>query len=283
MTQKSLVRILGILLLAGGGAWVSTQDFFLAAVARVSEIVETRDWTNHCTDERLKDFKLRYESTLQVHRTESLLLEGIAFYSRCPKFSASGRMLEFLKEELVLLRRPPAAPPVAVERPAEEPRAAIKYVSPRSIKELPPAAADFFESKNCKVPVTSDLNYGPEAEQVNVKAGEFAAKGQKDWAILCSVGGASSILIFWGGPARCAESVNSDSDSNHSASDPHYAFMRAIDVVDSGFMTSHAQAYDGPNPPKVIDHQGLSDGKPGGASGVVYCHGGEWLSLQGAD
>ena len=33
----------------------------------------------------------------------------------------------------------------------------------------------------------------------NVIKGEFAKPGQIDWAVLCSIGRVSSILVFWSG------------------------------------------------------------------------------------
>jgi hypothetical protein len=36
----------------------------------------------------------------------------------------------------------------------------------------------------------------------NVASGQFAHPGQRDWAVLCSIKGASSILVFWNGSPR---------------------------------------------------------------------------------
>ncbi len=36
----------------------------------------------------------------------------------------------------------------------------------------------------------------------NVIHGEFARHGQEDWAVLCSKGRSSTIIIFWGKPTR---------------------------------------------------------------------------------
>ncbi len=47
----------------------------------------------------------------------------------------------------------------------------------------------------------------PEAPLANVISGEFARKGQRDWAVVCSTGGLASIVIFWGGPERCPSPI----------------------------------------------------------------------------
>jgi hypothetical protein len=46
----------------------------------------------------------------------------------------------------------------------------------------------------------------------NVISGEFAARGQRDWAALCSANGRSTIHVYWGGPSTCATAFTAHND-----------------------------------------------------------------------
>src|SRR5947208_17097962 len=50
----------------------------------------------------------------------------------------------------------------------------------------------------------------------NVIKGEFARPGQTDWAVLCSVKGVSTILVFWNGSENNPAALLPAADSNHS-------------------------------------------------------------------
>ncbi|MBZ5542923.1 MAG: hypothetical protein LAO07_04495 [Acidobacteriia bacterium] len=63
------------------------------------------------------------------------------------------------------------------------------------------------ESRGCTIPQSAEFS-APH----NVITGEFARKAQKDWAVLCSTQGKSTILVFWGGPAKCFAELASAKD-----------------------------------------------------------------------
>jgi hypothetical protein len=114
--------------------------------------------------------------------------------------------------------------------------------------------------------------------------GEFAKPGQTDWAILCSVGGVSSILVYWNGstanPARIAEMKDLDSLQDSGADGITYG--RAIDPVDRAYILQHYQWYGGTKPPP-LDHKGIDDEFVEKGSVVFYFYQGKWLQLTGAD
>lgn len=118
----------------------------------------------------------------------------------------------------------------------------------------------------------------------NVIKGEFAKPGKTDWAVLCSVGRASTILIFRNGseikPAEIA--MGSDVDRLQSWSDHKIVYSRGIEPVGRQYITEHFKAYGDPTPPP-IDHQGINDVFVGKASVVLYSYRGQWLQLSGAD
>lgn len=118
----------------------------------------------------------------------------------------------------------------------------------------------------------------------NVIAGEFAKAGQKDWAVLCSRMGNSTVLVLWGGPVECPGELASAEDirSLQGMGEGKIEFSRMVSSVDAKYILGHHQAYGGPTPPPV-EHQGIDDAFLGKASVVNYCYQGKWLRLQGAD
>jgi len=118
----------------------------------------------------------------------------------------------------------------------------------------------------------------------NVISGEFAKRGEKDWAVLCSVNGASSILVFWNGSARNPATISPADDINYlqGLDRARIGYSRAIGVVGRKFITDHYEAYGGPKPPS-IDHDGINDAFLEKASVVQYFFNGKWMELSGSD
>lgn len=118
----------------------------------------------------------------------------------------------------------------------------------------------------------------------NVIKGEFAKPGQTDWAVLCSVRGTSSILVYWNGSAADPTQLApvQDSDRLQSWTENKMVYSRKIATVDRAFIMEHYRTYGGETPPP-IDHHGVDDAFYGKASEVHYLHQGKWLRLTGAD
>ena len=118
----------------------------------------------------------------------------------------------------------------------------------------------------------------------NVIRGEFAKPGQTDWAVLCSVKGVSTILVFWNGseknPAEIAKLEDQIFLQGITADE--IGFSRGISAVGNEFIMEHYQAYGGPKPPP-INHQGINDAFLEKGSEVQYFYGGKWVKLTGAD
>lgn len=144
---------------------------------------------------------------------------------------------------------------------------------------LPPAVVRELQHRGCAIPQESyskTLN--------NAISGQFARRGQNDWAVLCSTGGASSILIFWNGSAIKPSELARQEDVNclQGGIGGTILFSRSISAVGSGFIVKHYRAYGGPRPPR-IDHQGINDAFLEKGSVVQYFIGGKWLRLTGSD
>ncbi|MGH9159190.1 MAG: hypothetical protein ACRD2X_04305 [Vicinamibacteraceae bacterium] len=152
---------------------------------------------------------------------------------------------------------------------------------PSTFAHLPGKVRVELERRGCTIPQTF-LGGSPH----NVVRGRFTAHEQLDWAILCSVNRSSSILVFRGGsPSEVAEIATSpDAAYLQVISElAEIGFSRAIGTVDAKYIREHHQEYGGPEPPTVLDHEGIDDAFAEKASVVWYWHHGRWLRLTGAD
>jgi hypothetical protein len=109
----------------------------------------------------------------------------------------------------------------------------IVRLSPRAFAVLPVSIVRELQRRGCTVP-QEDYSKTPN----NVTSGQFAHQGQRDWAVLCSIKGASSILVFWNGsatnPAELAPSE--DINSLQSGVQDKILFSRGISTVGSDFI-----------------------------------------------
>jgi hypothetical protein len=162
---------------------------------------------------------------------------------------------------------------------AEAQEARIVRLSPAAVRGLPPNLVKELERRGCTIPqetVTKKSN--------NVIKGQFARPGQTDWAILCSVKGVSTILVFWNGSEKNPAAIAPMEDRIYiqAFKKSQFWYSRGISPVRRDFITHHHDAYGGPKPPP-IDHQGIDDRFVGKASVVWYYYDGRWLRLAGAD
>lgn len=145
--------------------------------------------------------------------------------------------------------------------------------------ELPSGVAAVLQSRSCTIP--QPHKDGPAR---NVIRGEFFRKRQKGWAVLCSSGGKSSILVFRNDHDRSPDEIAKDTDSHFLIDTPQgwTSYSREISAVDRKFIFYHYRAYGGPEPPP-IDHKGIDDAFLEKASITWYWYNGKWMQLQGAD
>jgi hypothetical protein len=155
----------------------------------------------------------------------------------------------------------------------------IVRLPPTDFKELPNSLARELERRGCTIPQEASSEV-----RNNVIRGQFEAPGQTDWAVLCSVHGFSSILVFWNGSERHPAELARAEDRTflQGMAGEKIGFSRAISAVDKEFILRHYEAYGGPAPPP-IDHQGIDDAFVGKASVTHYYYKGQWSQLTGAD
>ena len=116
------------------------------------------------------------------------------------------------------------------------------------------------------------------------RSGEFFVKGQISWAVLCSTGGQSGILVFRNDSDTKPDELARAEDRNYLQGDVGgvIVYSREVSVVERQYIVRHYRAYGGPEPPP-IDHQGINDSFLEKASVVHYWYQGRWLQLTGAD
>lgn len=139
---------------------------------------------------------------------------------------------------------------------------------------LPPTVREAFTAMNCQVPQPS-LTAGPR----NVVQGEYGAKGQRDWAALCSNGTVTEIRIVWGGPVRCEDrlAMRQDSDTIVQSAPGVYAYSRSIatasvEQVNRLFTRFPAKLSETPA------HDGIED-TIDRVSLAHYCAGSHWQTI----
>jgi hypothetical protein len=168
---------------------------------------------------------------------------------------------------------------------AQLPNDQRKFEAERRIVRLPPTAfpalpghmVTELQRRGCSIPQEAYTR-----KPNNVIKGEFGKPGQTDWAVLCSIKGVSSILVFWNGTDKNPASIAPLEDriflQGITAND--IGFSRGIAPVGKEFIMRHYQAYGGNKPPP-IDHRGINDAFIEKASVTWYFYGGKWLKLTG--
>ena len=157
--------------------------------------------------------------------------------------------------------------------------ARIVRLSPTAVRELPANLAKELQRRGCTIP---QEQYSRKTN--NVIRGEFAKRGQKDWAVLCSIKGVSTILVFWNGSEKnpAALAPLEDRIFIQAFKKDQFSYSRGITPVGRDFIRLHHDAYGGVTPPP-IDHQGIDDAFIEKASVVWYFYNGRWLKLSGSD
>lgn len=169
--------------------------------------------------------------------------------------------------------------PDDLKRKFDEAEQRIVRLPPAAFTELPGSVVRELQRRGCTIPQEA---YTKKAH--NVIKGEFAKPGQTDWAVLCSVKGVSTILVFWNGSEKSPEAIAPMEDRVYlqGLGGDRYGFSRGISAVGKDYIVRHYEAYGGPTPPP-IDHKGIDDAFIEKASATWYFHGGKWPKLQGAD
>ncbi|MFT4112831.1 hypothetical protein [Silvibacterium sp.] len=134
--------------------------------------------------------------------------------------------------------------------------------------QLPPAVVKTLEQRECMVPQTYEARQ-PE----NVIQGSFEKQGSSDWAVLCSAGGNTTLLVFFGSHPGVAMALRRQSDALWLGSElvGQYGSAWGISVAPASQVTA-AMGKGSP----LADHSGITDANVERSSTVHYFHDGKW-------
>ena len=188
-------------------------------------------------------------------------------------------------------------------KPAAKKDTAIRKLQPAEVAELPATFVEKLNTRGCAIPQfgevgragattgepaqtskpASDAAGGPATanEPTNIIHGEFARHGQEDWAVLCSKGGSSTIVIFWGKTTACLASLARLEDAHYlkRGADKKMRYSRSIRALGKSELGDRA----GIAGLKDFSHQGIDDRFVGKSSAFFYCSGGKWKIFPGKD
>ncbi len=169
--------------------------------------------------------------------------------------------------------------PSTLKRQFDDAERRIVRLAPSAYPELPAGVAGELKRRGCRIPQETFTK-----KPHNVIEGEFSRAGQTDWAVLCSVKGVSTILVFWNGSEKNPAQIAPLEDRIflQGLGGDRIGYSRGISAVGRDFIMRHYRAYGGPKPPP-IDHQGIDDAFIEKASVTWYFYRGKWLKLTGAD
>ena len=158
----------------------------------------------------------------------------------------------------------------------------IERLAPGAFAEMPAAVRGELERRGCRVPQVGGA-FG--RHRSNVISGRFARARERDWAVLCSRGDSSRVLLFWGGRADSVEAWEASADAGwlQAMGKAGIQYSRYIAVADSASVDRHARDAGAPLPAAAVTHEGLEAGFAGKASSVFYWTGGQRYELQGGD
>jgi hypothetical protein len=130
----------------------------------------------------------------------------------------------------------------------------IRHLPVNAFPQIPPAIQDVLTRRGCLIPQTYEARQ-PE----NVVNASLERHGSSDWAVLCSVEGNVSLLVFFSsgaGPMVLATVPETDRLQAHGTS-PVLGFNWAIDPASPE--TVHQAQLGMSRPPPRLDHDALAD------------------------
>jgi hypothetical protein len=155
---------------------------------------------------------------------------------------------------------------------------------------LPPEFVEKLNTRGCTIPQFDD-GAGADAmttqmtpsepntvAPTNVIEGEFAKKGQKDWAALCSNGKTSTIVIYWSKPTSCPASLARLDDAHYLKPAANAGKSKTLHYSRSIRPLGESDLDDRPGLTglKPLKHQGIDDRFVGKSSAFFYCDAGKW-------
>lgn len=160
---------------------------------------------------------------------------------------------------------------------------AIRRVQPADVSALPAEFLEKLNARGCTIPQfnSAERAEGIAAETNNVIHGEFTRRGQEDWAVLCSNGRTSTIVIFWGAATACPGSLARLDDAHYlkAGKDKKLHYSRSIRALGESELDERA----GLSGLKPLKHEGIDDRFVAKSSAFFYCDAGKWRIFPAKD
>lgn len=149
-------------------------------------------------------------------------------------------------------------------------------LSAPAFAELPASVAAALRENQCTVP---QYRYEGDSSANNLISGEFARAGQLDHAALCSRDGRTSLLVVWGGPARCGAVTRTADDVNAMVgAGNELLYARQIRRVARSEAQEFAWLQSGGLP--QVEHDGILHSVGEYQTSFLYCRDGEWIEIE---
>jgi hypothetical protein len=156
-------------------------------------------------------------------------------------------------------------------------RATVR-LAPAVLATVPVAIRRELIRRGCSIPQPADAT-----RPANVVSGHFISASRTDWAVLCSRGRVSAILVFRGGRADGVAELGErpDRDYLQQTRDGRIAFSRELAVTNAAAVRARLGHASSAAPASV--HDGLNDRFAGKGSVLWYWSDGRWRRLPGED
>lgn len=155
----------------------------------------------------------------------------------------------------------------------------VQHLPASSFPALPAAVAAELNRRDCLIPQTYEAH-----EPENVIHGSFRRAGEKDWAVLCSVHGTVSLLVFFEGAAASPEVVTSAAETSRlelNNASGKLEFDWGIDVA-TPELVHEAQTQMRRRPAKA-DHDAIADSIIDGPTVYRFYTGSAWTIVETSD
>jgi hypothetical protein len=159
----------------------------------------------------------------------------------------------------------------------------VRRLQPADFPLLPQAFVEKLNTRGCTIPQydSGEAASDADAEPNNVIHGEFVRHGQEDWAVLCSKGATSTIVIFWEKPTACPASLARLDDAHYLklGKDKTLHYSRSIRALGEANLDKRS----GLSTLRPLPHQGIDDRFVGKSSSFFYCNEGKWRIFPAKD
>jgi hypothetical protein len=153
-------------------------------------------------------------------------------------------------------------------------------LNPAAFTNLPQAVRTGLQARGCLIPQPSTAT-----RPTNVITGHFTSAQRTDWAVLCSRGGRSAILVFRGGRSKQIDEIGDATDLQYLQvvrGNGEIGYSRRLGIATAN-VVRHYREQNHSNEPRTINHDGIAEASEGTGSVIWYLIGRKWLQLPGAD